>query len=226
VPDNWTETQLGLLNSRSHLAHVARELKLDRKWRMPADKAAANLETMVRAKREPGTEVVSLTAWSSDAEEAVAIANAVRDTYEQRRKEAEEPRVRRLRQTFTEQVNRQIAEVEKARLEMLDLMKNHGIVDPAVLAPAEVGHPSQASGGLHPPAAPKAGDRTEIPQKSKPLNTADSTKWNEYATAKYRYESQLRILPAMRVDAKAQVDPPTLIAPIEILESATTVEAR
>lgn len=126
---NWLETQFKTMTARDTLLKVVKNLNLETQWGVGADEAASKLDKMIETEQERGTEIVAIIAWSTKAAEAADIANAVRAAYEERRNASEEDRVRRLGQTIAAQITTQEANVEKARLDMLELMKRHNIVD-------------------------------------------------------------------------------------------------
>jgi capsular exopolysaccharide synthesis family protein len=131
---NWLETQFKSLVSRDTLNRVVKNLNLEAEWNMGLDEAAGKLERMLETDQERGTEIVSVTAWSTKAAEAAALANGVRIAYEERRTALEEERVHRLTQNTDAQIARQVGVVETARLHMMDVMKKHNIVDYAPLS--------------------------------------------------------------------------------------------
>lgn len=205
---DWFETQIKTLTSRGTLLIVIKRLALDTKWNMVPDAAAARLERMIEVEQERGTEIVIVIAWSDEAEEAANIANGVREAYAERRGEMEEERFRRLSTLMTEQIKTQENAVEQARLEMLELQKKHNI-----------GDLSQPSSG-QPPADPK-------PPKSPDETAAERQIQSDYATSKFRYESQLQLLLAMREHTmKRQVDEGLAKVPVEVLEPARSVEVK
>ncbi len=126
---NYLETQFKTITAQETLLRVVKNINLENEWGMTAAEAAGKLERMIETEQDRGTEIVTITAWSTKASEAADIANAVRAAYEERRKSIEEERSKRLSQNVTGQITLQDAAVEKARLEMLDIMKKHGIVD-------------------------------------------------------------------------------------------------
>ncbi len=126
---NWLETQFKTMTARETLLKVVKRLSLDQNWHMSPDEAAGRLERMLETEQERGTEIVTVTAWSTRSDEAAQIAKAVREAYEERRTESEVERFRRLTQTVDSEINKQVVAVDKARLEMNDIQKRHNIVD-------------------------------------------------------------------------------------------------
>ncbi len=124
-PANWLETEMKTITARETLVIAAKREKLDSVWKLSPDQAAARLERMIEVEQEPGTEIIALHAWSDDSEQASAIANAVRRAYEERRAALEEKRSNELAEAIKSQIKTQEQAVEKARLEMLELMKEH-----------------------------------------------------------------------------------------------------
>ncbi|HEX2750438.1 MAG TPA: polysaccharide biosynthesis tyrosine autokinase, partial [Verrucomicrobiales bacterium] len=131
---NWLETQFKGILSRDTLNRVVKNLNLESEWGVSADECASKLERMIEADQERGTEIVTITGWSTKAAEAASIANGVRVAYEERRTAMEVERVNRLTQNTDAQITRQVGIVETARLHMMDVMKKHNIVDVAPLS--------------------------------------------------------------------------------------------
>ena len=126
---NWLETQFKTMTARETLYNVVTRLNLEQVWHTTKEEAAGRLERMIETEQERGTEIVTITAWSTKNDEAANIAKAVREAYESRRTEGEQARFRRLTQTTESEINKQLSAVDKARLEMNDLQKRHNIVD-------------------------------------------------------------------------------------------------
>ena len=126
-PVNWLETEIKTITARETLVIAAKMEKLDSAWNLSLDQAASRLERMIEVEQERGTEIIALRAWSDDSEQASAIANAVRRAYEERRAALEEKRSSELAEAIKSQIKTQAQAVEKARLEMLELMKKHAI---------------------------------------------------------------------------------------------------
>jgi len=131
---NWLETEFKTMTARETLLKVVKRLNLEQNWSMGPEEAAARLERMIETEQERGTEIVTVTAWSTKNDEAAQIAKAVREAYEERRKDSEEERFRRLTQTTESEINKQVAVVDKARLDMNALQKQHNIVDDVPLS--------------------------------------------------------------------------------------------
>ncbi len=126
-PANWLEAEIKTITARETLVIAAKRENLDSAWNLSLDQAVARLERMIEVEQERGTEIIALRAWSDDSEQASAIANAVRRAYEERRAALEEKRSSELAQAIKSQIKAQEQAVEKARLEMLELMKKHDI---------------------------------------------------------------------------------------------------
>ena len=119
---NWFAAQVKAISSRRTLQLAVKNLNLETEWKRSPFDAAPRLAGMIKVEREPNANIVSLSAWSDNAEEATAIANGVRDAYEQQRREAADERLRRLRQNVDSEVAQQKATVENARREVLELI--------------------------------------------------------------------------------------------------------
>ena len=133
---NWLETEFKTITSHETLSLVVKRLNLDQTWGVSPEDAVRRLEKMIETETERGTEIVTIIVASTDADQAADIANAVREAYDEKRKELEADRIRRLTQTLEAKIKSQENEVEKARIEMLDIMRKHGIVDTSMLGAA------------------------------------------------------------------------------------------
>jgi succinoglycan biosynthesis transport protein ExoP len=131
---NWLETQFKTMTAKDTLLRVAKRLNLEQEWHMSQEEAASRLERMIETEQDRGTEIVSIVAWSTKNQEAADIANAVREAYEERRTESEQERFRRLTQNVDAKIKSQLEVVEKFRLEVNALQKQHNIVDYAPLS--------------------------------------------------------------------------------------------
>lgn len=199
----WFAVQVKTLTARNTLMLAVQNLNLETEWKLLPEEAAGKLERMTEVEQERGTEIVSLSAWSDSAEEAVTIANGVRDAYAQRRREFDVERVRRLTETIAAQIKQQEAAVEKSRLEILELMKKHNIVETSET-------PSDAD------AAALAGEAAAL--------AAEQRDHPGYVTRRYRYGSQVQLLNSMREHAEKSMQEGVTRNPIEILETAVAVE--
>jgi hypothetical protein len=125
---NWFDAEFKVLTSREIMEDVTRSLNLEIKWGGTPGEAASRLERVVEAEQERGAEIVTLSAWSADREEAVQIADAMLRAYEGRRmgREADLPL---LVPSARSDIVRQTGIVEKARLEMIETMKKYKIAD-------------------------------------------------------------------------------------------------
>jgi polysaccharide biosynthesis transport protein len=129
VGANWLETEFQTITSDETLKMVVRKLNLTSRWGMVDAEAVEKLGLMIEMEQRRGTELVSVTALSTNAQEAAEIANAVRQAYEERRNENERTRIKSLTDTVEAKIRAQTGVVDSARKEMLDLAKKHGIID-------------------------------------------------------------------------------------------------
>ncbi len=125
----FLETQFKIITSRETLLLVVDKKNLKAIWEMSEDEAVSKLFRMIETQEERGTEIISIEVYSTKPEEASDLANAVRDAYEERRKKTENERVGTVVTALTGKLKSQETEVEEARIEMMTLMKQNGIVD-------------------------------------------------------------------------------------------------
>lgn len=130
---NWLETEFKTVTSHENLSLVVKQLNLDQTWGTPFDEAIAKLEKMIETETERGTEIMTVIVSSTKRDEAAAIANAVRDAYDSKRKEAEAERIRRMAQTVEANIKAQENELEAAQMAMNEVARKYGIVDRSYL---------------------------------------------------------------------------------------------
>jgi polysaccharide biosynthesis transport protein len=133
VGANFLETQFKIITSRETLLRVVNKKNLKARWDMSEDEAVSRLFRMVETEEERGTEIINIEVYSTKWDEAAELANAVREAYEERRKETEQERVGRIVNVLNTRLKSQETEVEEARLEMMQLMKTYGIVDMSIM---------------------------------------------------------------------------------------------
>ncbi len=130
---NFLETQFKIITSRETLLRVVNQKNLKTRWDMTEDDAVSKLSRMIETEEERGTEIMNIEVYSTKWDEAAELANAVREAYEQRRRETEQERVSRIVKVLDNRLNSQEDEVEAARVEMMTLMKQYGIVDMSIM---------------------------------------------------------------------------------------------
>ena len=129
---NFLETQFKIITSPETLLRVINKKNLKARWDMTEDEAMSKLKRMIETEEERGTEIIAIEVYSTAWDEAAELANAVRDAYEDRRKETETERVGRITGVLNLKLKSQEQEVEDARIEMMQLMKQYGIVDMSI----------------------------------------------------------------------------------------------
>lgn len=125
----FLETQFEIIKARETLLRVVERMNLKAKWDMTEEEALEKLDTMIETEEKRGTEIIDISVYSTDAQEAADLANAVREAYRERRNETEEERIRKLREALNKKLKAQEELVENAQIETLNLMKKYGIVD-------------------------------------------------------------------------------------------------
>jgi capsular exopolysaccharide synthesis family protein len=128
----FLETQFKIITSRETLLRVVDKKNLKAIWEMTEDEAVGKLFRMIETQEERGTEIISIEVYSTKPEEAADLANAVREAYQERRVQTENERVGSVMTVLTGKQKSQETEVEEARIEMMSLMKQYGIVDTAM----------------------------------------------------------------------------------------------
>ena len=130
---NFLETQFKIITSRETLLRVVNKKNLKTRWDMTEDEAVTKLFQMIETEEERGTEIMNIEVYSTAWEEAAELANAVREAYEDRRKETEDDQVSSVVGVLQSRQKSQEEEVEEARQEMMRLMKQYGIVDLSIM---------------------------------------------------------------------------------------------
>ena len=114
MKDRWMEMQVKKISSPELLSRIVTRLNLESEWGLSEEQATARLQEMVEVELLEGTDVVSVTVRGYVANICADAANAVRDVYEQIRREAEQERMRRLTQNVDARIKEQ-EEILKAR---------------------------------------------------------------------------------------------------------------
>ena len=131
---NFLETQFKIITSPETLLRVINKKNLKARWDMSEDEAMSKLRRMIETEEERGTEIINIEVYSTTWDEAAELANAVREAYEDRRKETEQDRVGRIVGVLNGKLKAQETEVEESRIEMMQLMKQYGIVDLSIMS--------------------------------------------------------------------------------------------
>jgi hypothetical protein len=203
-PLMWLETNGRALTASGNLKQVVERLKLDQKWSLSPEEALARLTRMLETEQLRATFIFSVIAWSDEASEAIAIADAVREVYVAWRISAEKERVRRLTAVLDDQIRKQEKEAEATRETMTALAKKFGIIDTAPLS--------------------ATGEYTELqPAPGSEAPSLQGTK--EYTAAKRQHEASLMLLCSIREHSmKIRVAAGSTGPPIQILVETTATE--
>ena len=126
---NFLETQFKIITAPETLLRVINKKNLKARWDMSDEEAMGKLKRMIETEEERGTEIINIEVYSTTWDEAADLANAVREAYEERRKETEQERVGRITGALNLKLKSQEDEVEDSRKKMMQLMKQYGIVD-------------------------------------------------------------------------------------------------
>ncbi len=131
----WLHDQLRLISSDDVLLPVVDRLNLHGKWHTSTEEAASRIGRVLRVELEPTESVVSITVWGEETRGIAEIANAVRDSYVDRRKAMGLDGSRRLRQSISAPIMHQLEEVEKARSDLERLQRRYNVVDTGTRQP-------------------------------------------------------------------------------------------
>ena len=82
ISQNYLETHMEILQSRSLLTHVASDLDLPMRWNMREDEAVAALKSMITVNLVRGTDLMEIKIRSTHSEEPVEIASALIDRFQ------------------------------------------------------------------------------------------------------------------------------------------------
>ncbi|MEM6911623.1 MAG: polysaccharide biosynthesis tyrosine autokinase [Verrucomicrobiota bacterium] len=126
----FLETQFEIISSKMTLYKVVDQLNLAEEWDLPNATAAfgvlrKNLST------EPirGTDLIEIEYLDTDRGMASRIANAIGETYKERRLEGETKRMKAAVEALDDQLRQQEEKVAAARIKMHSIMKDYRIVD-------------------------------------------------------------------------------------------------
>lgn len=132
---HWLETEIKMITSNETMLQVVQKLNLTRSWKLNGDESAAitRLRGMVETPGQGDQDLIIIEVYSPEAGEAVMLANAVADAYEQRHQDDEGQRWKERRQlainTLAKEMTSQRKLVESKRSEVLRMKDLHRIVD-------------------------------------------------------------------------------------------------
>lgn len=130
---SFLETQFKIIISPETLLKVIQRKNLTQRWDMSESEALNKLTKMVETDEQRGTEIIEISVYSTNWDEAAELANAVREAYEERRKDTEKDRVARVVNILQTKLSNQQDEVNDARTEVMRLMKLYGIIDTSLM---------------------------------------------------------------------------------------------
>ncbi len=133
--DRWIEKELKLISDEATMLRVVRKLNLARTWKFNGDESTAmtRLSRMVETSEDRSTDIFAIEVYSPEAEEAVMLANAIAEAFEDRRKEIEIERQQEVERQeliiLAKEMNDRFKNVDSKRREMLRIMEQYRIVD-------------------------------------------------------------------------------------------------
>ena len=122
---HWLETEIKMITSNETMLQVVQKLNLTRSRKLNGDESAAitRLRGMVETPGQGDQDLIIIEVYSPEAGEAVMLANAVADAYEQRHQDDEGQRWKERRQlainTLAKEMTSQRKLVESKRSEVL-----------------------------------------------------------------------------------------------------------
>jgi capsular exopolysaccharide synthesis family protein len=126
---NFIQTQFKIITSYETLGLVADKLNLIQRWGRTKTEVIEELLDSIDPEEVRGTDLIDIAVYRQDPEEAAEIANTVATAYQERRFEFAEEQARESMRSLDQELQAHSAEVEKARVRMLDLAKKYKIVD-------------------------------------------------------------------------------------------------
>ncbi len=126
----FVQTQFEIISSKETLYRVIDQLDLMKRWSLSSKNSAySQLYGKLNAQEVRGTDLIDIIIYHTDPVEAAELANAVADSYQERRREQELSRSTRALASLEQQLNKQRERVEESRMTMLDIMRKYRIID-------------------------------------------------------------------------------------------------
>ncbi|MGI8605207.1 MAG: GumC family protein [Verrucomicrobiales bacterium] len=126
----FLQTEFKVITSKETLYQVIDKLGLVKRWNLQSkDDAYYKLRDMVEADEERGTDLIKITVFSTDAEEASELANTIARSYAERRTRTERERVNEAIEVIESTRKKQEERVELARAKVKELVEQYKIID-------------------------------------------------------------------------------------------------
>jgi succinoglycan biosynthesis transport protein ExoP len=130
----FAPTQFQIIQQKELLYPVIDDLKLTEKWsaggsRIAREQAYFKLKGMMRMTEVRNTDLIKIGIYSTDAEEAANIANAIAVVYQEKRRSDQDTLVKQGLGQVSEEVAKQRKVVQEAAAEAAQLRIQQGIVD-------------------------------------------------------------------------------------------------
>ncbi|MDG2123104.1 MAG: polysaccharide biosynthesis tyrosine autokinase [Verrucomicrobiales bacterium] len=125
----FVQTQFQIISSKMTLQKVVEDLGLVQKWGKSESDVIADLRRSMEFDEIRGTELIDIKVYRQDNEEASQIANSLWKSYRARRFEFAADSARDAMASLDKELRSQQTSVEQARIKMLKLMEEYGIVD-------------------------------------------------------------------------------------------------
>jgi len=139
-------TQFEIIQKKEVLYPVIQSLDLQAKWGLPSlEFTYAKLRSSIDVREIRNTELIEIMAYSTDAQEAADIANAIAEEYQRKRIEEQRELVDRSLKQLEDEVAKQKAKVDALHAEMTRLRIEYGIQD---LNPDGMENPLQVESAL------------------------------------------------------------------------------
>ena len=136
----FIQTQFEIISSQQTLYRVVDELDLVNRWNLGTRQAAVSLlANKLETSARRNTSLIDVEVFADDPEEAAELANAVSESYAERRRLEDQQRIDKALGALNDELDKQRERVANHRNQMLKLMRDHNIVDLARTGPAGLG---------------------------------------------------------------------------------------
>jgi serine/threonine protein kinase len=115
----FIQTQFQIIRSKENLRRVIDELGLVEHWSVASPETAYDmLLEKLETEEVRGTDLIDIEVYSTDPREAAELANAIAESYRDRRNQAEASRSKAVLDTLNTQEHQQSQQVEEARIKI------------------------------------------------------------------------------------------------------------
>lgn len=126
-PQRRLTTEVALIKSQANLEAVARSLDLSKRWGLDSQTTLQKLESAIETSEIPGTDLVKMTVWHPDKNDAVEIAHSLAEVLRSRRENEQKEALTESIRELNEAVRVQEELVREKRERLMSLAREKQI---------------------------------------------------------------------------------------------------